>query len=207
MFKELFLFMMLILIPSLGIADSLILGAGPYKITLGAGYTLNLGVAASCSTIQQSFSTEDVTANALGQAAATVYIGQQITANASYNVCKIVVKLMKGGTGQNVTASIYSDDSSDGPNASLGSCGTVLAADISDVAFEEETFTCSPVIALTSGTKYWIVLNTSGWNFTNYIQWQRGDEASSNIDNDADGTGTWSDYTTTRKSSFKLYQE
>jgi hypothetical protein len=95
------------------------------------------------------------------------------TPSENYDLGKVELELMKvnSPTG-NIWVEIWSDNGSDDPNVQIGADSAVVAAATLSTSDGFIAFTFSSPISLTSGTKYWIVLNDNRVkDDTNIVKW------------------------------------
>lgn len=91
-------------------------------------------------------------------------LGQQFTPTVTGGVCRVDVRLWKSGTPTgDVWIEIWSDTGADLPNAQIGGDSstvdvTTLNSTSGTATFESFTWVADP--AITSGTKYWIVVSS-----------------------------------------------
>lgn len=116
----------------------------------------------------------------------------QFTAGSSYSVSQVTLQLEKVGapTGT-ITVSIFNDNGSNNVGASdLGDSGTLNTASLT-TSYLSYTFVWSTPVALTSGTKYWIVVAPSGGvSSTNYVNLREDSAAAGHYQSRWNGT-TW----------------
>lgn len=115
----------------------------------------------------------DADSNWLSFASGHLYLASSFVASSSYSLRRVLVDLLKTGAPTfNITARIYSD-SSDSPGSQLGSTSTtVQAASGLTGSFAAYEFVFPSDIALTNGTKYWVVLVASALgDGSNFVRW------------------------------------
>lgn len=104
----------------------------------------------------------------------TLHLGSSFTAAASYSVSKATVRLQKTGAPSfTMVARIYSDTGGSGPGTQIGADSVeTLSATTVTASYANYDFTWSSPIALTNGTRYWLVMfvSANGDN-SNYCQW------------------------------------
>lgn len=164
------------------------------------------GVAVACTTAGESYeNTSGAPSTNVGIYSDWKYVGSEITIGGSARqVCKISVYLGKVGTGQNITTTLYTANATPHPDALVGTCATILAADI-PVGPGWIDFTCSADIALSASTNYYILLVAGAISDSNFIEWYRNSDGSPmDIDYGPNGI-SWSNTTAERQGLFKLY--
>lgn len=104
------------------------------------------------------------------------YHATRFAASASYSAKYVLLKIRQVGLPSTLRVSIYSDFSD--PSSPYESLKTVtLSATSGDFEHKDYEFTFASVLALTSGTNYWVVINGTA-NDTDTNHWEVGVDAS-----------------------------
>ena len=139
--------------------------------------------------LQQDLGSSTNDGNFFGQGASSLYLGYSFTSSSAYTLTQIGVGLIIGAGSpltQPVTAYVYSDSGGSGPSASLGTSTNTVSS----------TLTASPAyylfqfagVALSSSTRYWIVLSVPLLDATKYPNGGGQDGGSESCYNSATGT-------------------
>jgi Tfp pilus assembly protein PilX len=96
-------------------------------------------------------------------------VAQRFTSTLSATVTRVSVFLKKTGSPSNITVRIVTDNNGSPSRTVVGGTGTISSSSITTTfGWINATFSTPP--ALTSGTNYWLVLDTSS-SATNYYSW------------------------------------
>lgn len=91
-------------------------------------------------------------------------------------ICSVTLRLAEVGTyAGNLTVEIWSDDGTDQPSAQIGTSSDALTASDIPATVGDVTAINMTSGALTSGTKYHIVLESSTADGSNYVDWSYED--------------------------------
>lgn len=124
------------------------------------------------------------------------------TPASNVTVKKVSLKFgTKEGSGCDVTAHIYSDDGADSPNVSLKEIETIGKASINASAWND--FEDVDGVALTQGTKYWLVFIPSDGGGVNRFNLRQRNGAGIGHDYSVDGGSNWGSEANT--TNFRVY--
>lgn len=116
---------------------------------------------AGCSTQKDVQSGGDVEAQTLGYASNSTYGAFPFTAGSSYTLCGLRIRAHKTNSPTFlIYASIYSDSGSNSPNAKIGTGSTAVSSSTFSTSPDNVDFSGLSA-SLSSGVKYWIVLDAS----------------------------------------------
>lgn len=102
----------------------------------------------------------------------TLHLASSFTAVSAYSVAKAKVRLKKNGTPTfTLIAKLYTNGT--GPDSQTGADSVeTLAATSITTSYADYEFTWSSPIAVSNGTRYWLVLFISAFgDNSNYVQW------------------------------------
>jgi hypothetical protein len=152
------------------------------------------------------------TVSNLGETTTNAMQAQSFTPGANIDVNEVRVSILKVGTpADNVSCDIYSDTGANKPNASIQAADNVYAGGAISTSSSWLTFQFATPVSLTSGTKYWIVLQRSGAvDASNFYRWNISTASSyagggSNQFNS--GTGLWGTESSTSDYTFQILTE
>jgi hypothetical protein len=143
-------------------------------VTANIGSINGAGAApAGCTTLAHDAMAESGTGPAAQVGQYCKDWGIQFTAGSSFTVCAVDLVLRALGSPTfTVRADLWSDNGADLPLALLGSSSTLDASTLG-ATFTTNNFTGLSV-ALTSGTKYWVVCHASASDPSHSVEWSDG---------------------------------
>lgn len=158
--------------------------------------------AAGCATAQSSSTGTSVGNKPVGQFSDSDWVASEFTPTNSYTLCTVKLRLYAvGSPSGNLKAYIYAE-SAGLPTTLVGTGSDTVAA--SSVPSTNTVVTFSNMSAsLTSSTKYFVVLENSVVNSSNYIGWDAV-SLSGNTAKSGDGS-TWADYASDRTLYFEAF--
>lgn len=152
------------------------------------------GGGGGCSTFRQNNSGATAGDQYIAYDGSDLYFASPFTASASYTVCSVTNAMFATGSpGFNLKCAIYTDSGSN-PGTLVGTASAAVSA--STIGTSEATVTFTGLnAAVTSGTKYWIVIWVSGGStsyYTSYLHVPYSVGVSTDVlAKSSDGT-TWS---------------
>lgn len=139
--------------------------------------------------LQQDLASSPNDGNSFGQGVNFLYEGYSFTSSSAYTLTQVGVgleKMVGSPLTHPVTAYVYSDSGGSGPSALLGtSTNTVSSTLTSSLVYYLFQFAG---VALSSSTRYWIVLSVPLLDTSNYPTWEGLDGGAEGCYNSAAGT-------------------
>lgn len=162
-----------------------------------------------CSVERDAYTVDAASYGTIGNTVANTYVAQRFVAEASYDMCKMVVYLASYGTPNLVMAwGIYSDSGTNTPGSLIGSTDTLTAEEVlADGGSSENQYTINPSASIVSGTTNWIVVQVTGGDMDvdNNMRWYRAAITSVTNSTMSKGTNDWNWVTSTRRCKFRLF--
>jgi len=151
-------------------------------------------------TAEQTIGADNSNGSNIASAANRKFVGGSFTASATFNLTKVLVKILKatdGGSAGSITLELRADNSGSPASTVLETSSTSFAwADVGTSVANFE-FLFSGTSAITNASVYWLVLKVaSAGNATNYYLWRCGNTSSGEQENSELGTTTWSTLST-----------
>lgn len=116
-------------------------------------------------------------------------VAQKFTPSMTTVLTKVSVYIKKTGSPSNITARIVTDNSGSPSTTQVGGSGTIASSSVTtNYGWIDVTFSTNP--NLTSGTNYWLILDTSS-STSNYYSWAT-DSNDSCSTGTSKSTSTWS---------------